>query len=116
MNGRIAVSGVKIDESVSYCAAACWAGVIDNEVHVSFLSLEANGGRSKGSAKDCDVARMHGRLAMASQLNRPEYCNFAVRICRDPLGQISPVIHSIKLRRTTEFLRLDSTRCGELLH
>ena len=103
MNGRIAVGGVKIDESVSYCAAACWAGVIDIEVHVSSLSLQANEGRSKGSAKECDVARMHGRLAMASQLNRPEYCNFAVRICRDPLGQISPVIHSIKLRRSTEF-------------
>ena len=112
------VGGVKIDDSESYGAAAFWAGVTDSEVqrHVSSLSLQANGGRSKGSAKDCDVARMHGRLAMASQLNRPEYCNFAVRICRDPLGQISPVIHSIKLRRTTEFLRLDSTRCGELLH
>jgi len=94
---------MKIDERVSYCAAACWAGVIDNEVHVSSLSLQANGGRSKGSAKDCDVARMHGRLAMASQLNRPEYCSFAVRICRDALSQISLVIHSLKLRRTTEF-------------
>jgi hypothetical protein len=73
---------MKIDESVSYCAAACWAGVIDDEVHVSSLSLQERG-HSKGSAKDFDVARMHGRLAMASQLNQPEYCNFAVRICRD---------------------------------
>jgi hypothetical protein len=83
------------------CAAACWAGVIDNEVHVSSLSLQANGGRSKGSAKDCDVARMHGRLAMASQLNRPEYCNFAVRICRDPLvkyPQLFTASNSVELR------------------
>jgi hypothetical protein len=70
---------------------------------LSSLSLQANGGRSKGSANDCDVARMHGRLAMASQLNRLEYCNSAMRICRDLLGQISPVIHSINLRRTADF-------------
>jgi hypothetical protein len=116
MNGRVADGGVKIDDGVSYGAAACRAGVIDGEVHVGSPSLQANAGHSKGSAKDCDVARMHGRLAMASQLNRLEYCNFAVRICRDPLCKISPVIHSIKLRRTTEFLRLDSIRRGELLH
>ena len=91
MNGRVSVGGMKVDDGASYCATACWADVIDNEVqrHVSSLSLQANGGPSKGSAKDCDVARTHGRLAMAPQSNR--YCNFAVRICRDPLGQISPV-------------------------
>jgi hypothetical protein len=33
-----------------------------------------------------DVARTHGRLAMTSQLNRPE-----VRICRDLLAHLSPV-------------------------
>jgi hypothetical protein len=52
MEGCVSVGGVKIDDSVSYCAAACWAGVLDNEIHVSSLSLQANGGRSKGSAKD----------------------------------------------------------------
>src|ERR1017187_4810718 len=82
---------MKVDDGASYWFAAFWADVIDNEIqgHVSSLSLWANGGHSKGSAKDCDVARTHGRLAMAPQSNR--YCNFAVRICRDPLGQISPV-------------------------
>jgi hypothetical protein len=44
---------MNIDDSASYCAAACWADDIDNEVqgHVSFLSLQANGGHSKGSGK-----------------------------------------------------------------
>jgi hypothetical protein len=51
MDGCVSVGGVKIDDSVSYGAAACWAGVIDNEIHVNFLSLWANGGHSKGSAK-----------------------------------------------------------------
>lgn len=101
MNGRIAVSRVKIDESVSYCVAACWAGVIDNEVHVSSLSLQANGGRSKGSAKDYDVARMHGRLAMAPQLNRPDTatlpCEFVeTRWVKYP--QLSTASISVELR------------------
>jgi hypothetical protein len=41
VDGRVAVGGMKIDDSVSYCAAACWAGVIDNEGqrHVTSLSL-----------------------------------------------------------------------------
>jgi hypothetical protein len=39
MDGCVSVGGVKIDDSVSYNAAACWAGVIDNEIHViSFRS------------------------------------------------------------------------------
>ena len=65
----MAVGGVNVDDSASYCAAACWADDIDNEVqrHVSSLSLQENGGHSKGSTKDCNVARTHGRLAMASQ-------------------------------------------------
>ena len=45
--GRVARD--EIDDSVSYAAAACWAGVIDNENHMNSLSLWANGGHSKGS-------------------------------------------------------------------
>jgi hypothetical protein len=54
----MALGGVTIDDSPSYCAAACWADDIDTEVqrHVSFLSLKANGGHSKGSA-EVEVAR-----------------------------------------------------------
>jgi hypothetical protein len=63
MNGRVADGGVKIDDGVSYSTAACRAGVIDSEVHVGSLSLEANGVPSRGSAKICDVARTPGRLA-----------------------------------------------------
>ena len=58
MDGCVSVGGVKIDDSVSYSAAACWAGVIDNEIHVNFLSLWANGGHSKGSAK---IVMLRGR-------------------------------------------------------
>jgi hypothetical protein len=62
VNGRMALGGVTIDDSPSYCAAACWTDGIDVEVqrHVSSLSLKANGGHSKGSAEvdvDVDVAR-----------------------------------------------------------
>jgi hypothetical protein len=39
MDGCVSVGRVKIDDSVSYCAAARWAGVIFNEIHVNFLSL-----------------------------------------------------------------------------
>src|ERR1019366_5772351 len=94
VNGRVAVGGVKIDDSASYCAAACWGDVIDNEVqrHVSSLSLQANGGPSKGSAKDCDVARTR-RLAMAPQSDR------VLQLCRAnlsrPVGSNIPSIHSI---------------------
>jgi hypothetical protein len=65
----MALGGMNIDDGASYRAAACWAGDIDNEVqrHVSSLSLWANGGHSKGSDKDCDGARTHGRFAVASQ-------------------------------------------------
>ena len=41
MNGRVADGRVKIDDGVSYRAAACWAGVVDSEVHVRSLSLQA---------------------------------------------------------------------------
>ena len=73
----MALGGMNIDDSASYCAAACWADDIDNEVqrHVSSLIAPGERGHSKGSAK-VDVARTHGRLAMASQGTR--YCNFAV--------------------------------------
>lgn len=68
MKGRVAVGGVKIDDSASYWFAAFRADVIDNEVqsHVSSLSLLANGGHSKGSGKIVR-AWTHGRFAMASQ-------------------------------------------------
>jgi hypothetical protein len=87
----MALGGMNIDDSASYCAAACWADDIDNEVqrHVNSLSLWANGGHSKGSGKDFDGARTHGRFAVASQ-SESEMQPYRV-ICRDPLGQISPV-------------------------
>ena len=86
----MALGGMSIDDSASDCAAACRADLIDNEVqrHVSSLSLQANGGHSKGSDKDCDGARTHGRFAVASQ-SETEIQPYRV-ICRDPLGQISP--------------------------
>jgi hypothetical protein len=70
----------------------------DNGVqrHVNSLSLWANEGHSKGSTKACDVTRTHGCLAMASRVT--EYLSFAGRVCRDPLGQISPVSTVSKLR------------------
>jgi hypothetical protein len=60
MDGCVSVGGVKIDDSVSYCAAACWAGVIEDEVQspVNSLSLYSNGGHSKGSAK---IVMLHGK-------------------------------------------------------
>jgi len=41
MNGRVAIGGVKIDDGVSYCAAACWAGVIDSPAEVPRNSFQA---------------------------------------------------------------------------
>jgi hypothetical protein len=69
MDGCVAVGGVKIDDSVSYCAAACWAGVIDNEVqrHLSFPSVLSERRTLKRVRSDDDVARTQGHLAMASQ-------------------------------------------------
>jgi hypothetical protein len=87
MNGRVAVGGVKIDYSASYRAAACWADVIHSEVqrHVSSLSLKANGGPSKGSLK---IMMLRGRTdTLQWRLSGTQYCNFAVRICRDR-GQV----------------------------
>jgi hypothetical protein len=89
----MALGGVTIDDSPSYCVAACWADDIDNEVqrHVNSLSLKANGGHSKGSAK-VYIARTHERLAMASQPNP------TLELCRAylsrPVGSNIPVIHS----------------------
>jgi hypothetical protein len=92
-NGRIAVGGMTIDDSASYCATARWADVIDNEVqtHVSSLSLQANGGHSKGSAK-VYIARTHERLAMASQPNCTSQLSLA-NLSR-PVGSNIPIIHS----------------------
>ena len=41
VDGHVSVGGVKVNDSASYCAAARWAGVIDNEgqSHVTSLSL-----------------------------------------------------------------------------
>jgi hypothetical protein len=89
----MAFGGMNIDDSASYCAAACWADDIDNEVqrHVNSLSLKANGGHSKGSAK-VYIARTLERLAMASQPNaRLELCRADLS---RPVGSNIPVIHS----------------------
>ena len=83
MRGRVAIGGVKIYDGVSYCAAAYWAGVIDNEDqwHVGSLSLQANGVPSRGPAK---IVLLRGRSdALRWRLGRTRNCNFAVRICRD---------------------------------
>ena len=83
MRGRITIGGVKIDDSVSYCAAASWAGVIDNEVqwHVDSLSLWANGVPSRGSAK---ILMLRGRSdALRWRPGRTGNYNFAVRISTD---------------------------------
>jgi hypothetical protein len=82
VDGRVSVGGVKVNDSASYCAAACWAGVIDNEGQSHVTSLLGERRTLKRVHKDCDVARTHGRLAMASQSNC--ILQFAVRICRDP--------------------------------
>ena len=62
MNGPVAVGGMKVNDSASYCAAACWAGVIDNEVHghVSSLSLWTKEDTQKGPLRlwSCVGARM----------------------------------------------------------
>ena len=83
MNGRAADGGVKIDDGVSYCVAACWAGGIDNEDqwHVGSLSLQANGVPSRGPAK---IVMLRERSdALRWRLGRTRNCNFAVQICRD---------------------------------
>src|SRR5450631_1013965 len=87
MDGCVSVGGVKIDDSVSYAAAACWAGVIDNENHINSLSLWANGGHSKGSAK---IVMLRGRTdTLRWRLDRTEHrktlsCNLST-----PSGQTS---------------------------
>jgi hypothetical protein len=75
MNGCVSVGGMKIDDSVSYCAAACWACIIDNEIqsHVNSLSLYSNGGHSKRSAK---LVMLQGRDGISIQQN---ISNFAVQ-------------------------------------
>jgi hypothetical protein len=63
VNGRVADGGVKIDDGVSYRAAACRADVIDGEVHVRSFRFR----RTENPREGCDVARTLGRLAMAPQ-------------------------------------------------
>jgi hypothetical protein len=89
VNGRVAFGGVKTDDGASYRAAACWADAIDNEVqrHGSFLSLQANGGPSRESAK---IVLLRGRSgALRWRLSRTQNCNFAMRICRDRWVKLS---------------------------
>ena len=109
MDGCVSIGGVKIDDGVSYCAAACWAGAIDNEIHVNFPFALGERRTLKRVRKDCDVARTHGHLAMASQSSSTAQtlsCNLST-----PSGQISTscpqVTHSLKLRRTTEFFKIE---------
>jgi hypothetical protein len=94
VNGRVAVGGVKIDHSESYCAAAFWAGVIDIEVqrHVSSLSLQANGGHSKGSAKIVMLRRRSDTLRW--RLSRTANQNFARASLSRPFVKLSTDIHS----------------------
>jgi hypothetical protein len=100
VNGRVAVGGVKIDHSESYCAAAFWAGVIDIEVqrHVSSLSLQANGGHSKGSAEIVMLRRRSDTLRW--RLSRTANQNFAARVCRDRLSSYPQVIPRPPRRHT----------------
>ena len=93
MDGCVSVGRVKIDDSVSYGAAACWAGVIDNEIHVNFLSLWANGGHSKGSAK---IVMLRGRTdTLRWHLNRTEQSKLCPAICRHLRVRYSQVIHRL---------------------
>jgi hypothetical protein len=87
MNGRVADGRVKIDDGVSYSTAACRAGVIDSEVHVGSLSLEANGGPSRGSAK---IVMLRGRSgALRWRLNRTTESGLCRAICRDRRARLS---------------------------
>ena len=110
MDGCVSVGGVKIDDSVSYAAAACWAGVIDNENHVNSLSLWANGGHSKGSAK---IVMLRGRTdTLRWRLDRTEYAKLCPAICRHLRGRLPQVIHRLppelrshsKLKWATHFV------------
>jgi len=93
MDRCVSFSGVKIDDSVPYGAAACWAGVIDNEIHLNFLSLWANGGHSKGSAK---IVMLRGRTdTLRWHLNRTEYCKLCPAICRRFWGRYPQIIHRL---------------------
>jgi hypothetical protein len=92
VNSRVAVGGVKIDHSASYCAAAFQAGVIDIEVqrHVSSLSLQANGGHSKGSAEIAMLRRRSDTLRW--RLRRTANHIFALRTCRDRWSSYPQII------------------------
>src|SRR5450631_1320261 len=93
MGGCVSVGGVKIDDSVSYAAAACCAGVIDNENHVNSLSLWANGGHSKGSAK---IVMLRGRTdTLRWRLNRTKCSKLRPAICRHLPVRYPQVIHRL---------------------
>jgi hypothetical protein len=87
VNGRVADGRVKIDDGVSYGAAACRADVIDGEVHVRFLSLQANGGPSRGSAKIVMLLERSGALPW--RLNRTTESRPYRAICRDLRARLS---------------------------
>ena len=72
----MALGGMNIDDSASYCADACWADDIDNEVqgHVSFLSLE--GERRDTQKGPLKIVMLRGRTdALRWRLNPNRRCN-----------------------------------------
>jgi hypothetical protein len=83
---------VKIDHCASDCAAAFRAGVVDIEVqrHVSSLSLQANGGHSKGSAEIVMLRRRSDTLRWRLSRNRESH----LRTCRDRWSSYPQIIHA----------------------
>jgi hypothetical protein len=89
----MALGGMNIDDSASYCAAACWADDIDNEVqgHVSFLSLE--GERRDTQKGPLKIVMLRGRTgALRWRLNELDIaalpCEFV-----ETVGSNIPSIH-----------------------
>jgi hypothetical protein len=97
MNGRVAIGGVKIDDGVSYSAAACWAGVIDNEVqeHAGFPFALSERRTLKGSAKIVMLRGRSGTLRLRLDRTRSELCRAIRRraICRDRWVKLAADIH-----------------------
>jgi hypothetical protein len=86
VNGRAADGRVKIDDGVSYRAAACRAGVVDSEVHVrSFRSRRRR--TIKGSAKIVMLRGCSGALRW--RLNRARESGPCRTICRVRRGRLS---------------------------
>jgi hypothetical protein len=103
MDGCVSIGGVKIDDGVSYYAAACWAGAIDNEIHVNFLSLWANGGHSKGSVK---IVMLRGRTdTLRWHLNRAQQLKLCPAICRHLRVRYLQVVHRLSTASNSVELR-----------